>query len=118
MVDLPPADELTQVFELAALREVVVHKFGPRPIDSSLRPEGTSHQYFWLDVPLLTAALNGARIPTAYHEFIREFTTAVGISGYRRVNQAGKPYVAAFEAGRRPRSPHLLRSNERIRLGS
>ena len=43
----------------------------------------------------LTEALSAARVPVANHAFIREFTDAVGIAGYRFVDQPGKPYVVA-----------------------
>lgn len=44
----------------------------------------------------LTAALSAARIPAANHDFIRAFTTAIGIAEYHYVNQPGKPYVVAM----------------------
>lgn len=43
----------------------------------------------------LTAALSAVGVPAANHDFIREFTTTVGIAEYRIVNQTGKPYVIA-----------------------
>ncbi|ORW57749.1 hypothetical protein AWC21_18370 [Mycolicibacterium peregrinum] len=43
----------------------------------------------------LIAALSEARIPAENHEFIRDLIDAVGIDGYRVVDQPGKPYVAA-----------------------
>ncbi|ORA56652.1 hypothetical protein BST22_01610 [Mycolicibacterium chubuense] len=43
----------------------------------------------------LTAALSAVGVPVANHDFIREFTTAVGIAEYLYINQPGKPYVIA-----------------------
>jgi hypothetical protein len=43
----------------------------------------------------LVAALMKARIPTENHEFIRRFTSAVGIVDYRAVVETDKPYVVA-----------------------
>ena len=43
----------------------------------------------------LIAALFEAGIPSENHEFIRDLTNAVGVAGYRFVDQAGKPYVVA-----------------------
>ena len=43
----------------------------------------------------LIAALTKAEIPAANHEFIQQMTRAVGIVGYRVVEQPGKPYVIA-----------------------
>ena len=44
----------------------------------------------------LIAALSEAKIPAANHEFIEQMTRAVGIVGYRVVEQPGKPYVIAM----------------------
>ncbi|HET7668439.1 MAG TPA: hypothetical protein VFK56_20710 [Mycobacterium sp.] len=41
------------------------------------------------------AALSEVKIPAANHEFIERMTRAVGIVGYRVVEQPGKPYVIA-----------------------
>jgi hypothetical protein len=43
----------------------------------------------------LLAAMAKAHIPTANHQFIRLITTAVGITEYRAVVRADKPYVIA-----------------------
>jgi hypothetical protein len=51
----------------------------------------TSH---WRSAPLI-AALNKAEIPAPNHEFIQQMAGAVGIVGYRVVDQPGKPYVIA-----------------------
>lgn len=50
---------------------------------------------FDLQSDSLTAALSAARIPAANYEFVREITDAVGIDGYRFVDQPGKPFVIA-----------------------
>jgi hypothetical protein len=36
-----------------------------------------------------------ARIPAENHEFIRRFTTAIGIAEYRAVANTGQPYIKA-----------------------
>ncbi|BBZ20875.1 endonuclease/exonuclease/phosphatase family protein [Mycolicibacterium gadium] len=41
------------------------------------------------------AALMKARIPAENHDFIRRFTTAIGIAEFRAVERADKPYVIA-----------------------
>jgi hypothetical protein len=43
----------------------------------------------------LLAAMAKARIPTGNHQFIRRFTAAIGITEYRAVVRANKPYVIA-----------------------
>lgn len=43
----------------------------------------------------LTAALSAAGVPAANHDFIRAFTAAVGIDGYRFVDQTSRPHVVA-----------------------
>jgi hypothetical protein len=43
----------------------------------------------------LLAAMAKAHIPTANHQFIRLITAAVGITEYRAVAHADKPYVVA-----------------------
>jgi hypothetical protein len=43
----------------------------------------------------LLAALTKARIPVENHAFIRRFTTAVGITGYRVVENSSKSHVVA-----------------------
>lgn len=43
----------------------------------------------------LLAAMTKARIPAVNHEFIRQFTTAIGIAEYCAVVQSDKPYVLA-----------------------
>lgn len=43
----------------------------------------------------LLAALAKARIPVENHEFIRRFTTAIGIAEFRAVDWSDKPYVVA-----------------------
>jgi hypothetical protein len=43
----------------------------------------------------LLAAMAKARIPTGNHQFIRRITAAVGITEYRAVVRADKPYVIA-----------------------
>lgn len=43
----------------------------------------------------LIATLTRARIPAANHEFIRRFTSAIGIADYRAVVRPDKPYVIA-----------------------
>ncbi|OBY29616.1 hypothetical protein [Mycolicibacter kumamotonensis] len=50
----------------------------------------------------LLAALAKAKIPSDNHEFIRKFTTAIGIAGYRTVEEADKPYVIASRRDGRP----------------
>ncbi len=43
----------------------------------------------------LLAAMAKARIPTENHQFIRRITAAIGITEYRAVVRADKPYVIA-----------------------
>lgn len=43
----------------------------------------------------LLAALAKARIPAENHEFIRQFTTAVGVTEFRAVESSDKPHVIA-----------------------
>ncbi len=43
----------------------------------------------------LLAAMTRARIPVENHEFIRRFTTAIGIAEYRAVPSDDKPHVVA-----------------------
>ncbi|MBP1819257.1 hypothetical protein J3E61_002820 [Mycobacterium sp. OAE908] len=50
----------------------------------------------------LLAALARTRIPAENHEFIRRFTTAVGIVKYTAVVRSGKPYVKAVRRDGRP----------------
>lgn len=50
----------------------------------------------------LVAALSKARVPAENHDFIRRFTTAVGIAEFRAVERADKPYVIAVRGDGRP----------------
>ncbi|MGV0833957.1 hypothetical protein [Mycolicibacterium thermoresistibile] len=43
----------------------------------------------------LLAALSKTRIPVGNHEFIRQFTTAIGIANYRAEADVEQPYVVA-----------------------
>ncbi len=43
----------------------------------------------------LVEALNKARIPSDNHAFIRRITTGLGITDFRTVERADKPYVVA-----------------------
>lgn len=43
----------------------------------------------------LIAALSEARIPAENHAFIREITSAAGVTGYRIVHHIGKSYIVA-----------------------
>lgn len=43
----------------------------------------------------LIAALMKARVPAENHDFIRKFTTAIGIADFRAVERTDKPYVIA-----------------------
>lgn len=52
----------------------------------------------------LFGALSKARIPVENHEFIRRFTSAIGIVEFRAVERADQPYVVAM---RRDRFPDL-----------
>lgn len=44
----------------------------------------------------LLAALAKTRIPAANHEFIRQFTSAIGVAGYRVMDRSDKPHVIAM----------------------
>lgn len=43
----------------------------------------------------LLGALSKTRIPAENHQFVREFTSAIGISDFRVVESAARPYVVA-----------------------
>lgn len=43
----------------------------------------------------LLSALAQARIPAGNHDFIRQFTAAIGITSYRAVVKPDKPYIKA-----------------------
>lgn len=50
----------------------------------------------------LLSALAKTRIPAGNHEFIRQFTTAIGIAEYRAIARPDQPYVIATRRNGRP----------------